>query len=122
MNHSSAYCLSVLKCCQAACTQLKSDHHDAEQKMMDERNRPDRVEVKQQQAAENAADREHPSHYEARKAEVKSERELRREAVDQENGGGVDASKDETEGFRNVTPSRAQPPEDFTARLEVRSP
>jgi molybdopterin-dependent oxidoreductase alpha subunit len=81
---------------------------------MDERSRQDRVEVKPQQAAEDAADAEHPSHYEARKEDVKGEREFRREAVEKENGGESEASSAETEGFRRVTPSRAQPPEEFT--------
>ena len=74
---------------------------------MDERSQPEGVEAKQQQQAENAADREHPSHYEARK-----------EAVDQRGGAGASSVDDES--FHHVAPSRAQPPEDFTG-LEVRA-
>jgi molybdopterin-dependent oxidoreductase alpha subunit len=88
---------------------------------MNEPGRQDQIEVKRQQAAANAADTEHPSHYQARKEDIKTEQELRREAVDESNGGGAEASSVgvAAEGFRGVTQSRAQPPEDFTG-LEVR--
>ncbi|HEX8652442.1 MAG TPA: FdhF/YdeP family oxidoreductase [Pyrinomonadaceae bacterium] len=79
----------------------------------------EQAELKQQRVAEDAADAEHPSHYKAQKEDIKGERELRREAVDQRSNDGAEASSVETDGFRSVAPSRAQPPEDFTG-LEVR--
>jgi molybdopterin-dependent oxidoreductase alpha subunit len=88
---------------------------------MDGSSRQDREQVgmKRQQAAENAADTQHPSHYQARKEEIKTEGELRREAVDEPNGSRAEASSVEAESFRGVTQSRAQPPEEFTG-LDVR--
>ncbi|MGB7925768.1 MAG: FdhF/YdeP family oxidoreductase [Pyrinomonadaceae bacterium] len=72
--------------------------------------------AKQQQAAENAADMEHPSHYQARKEDIKSEPELRREAAGEPDGSVAELSGVDVEGeaFRGVTQSRAQPPEEFT--------
>jgi molybdopterin-dependent oxidoreductase alpha subunit len=91
--------------------------------MMDESSRQEQPEVKRQRAAENAADREHPSHYEARKEEIKTARELRRETVDQEDGSPVEASSADavTGGWRGVAPARAQPPQELTG-LEVGRP
>lgn len=88
---------------------------------MNESSRRKQVEVKRQQAAANAADAEHPSHYQAAKEDIKTERELRLEAGSESNGGGVEASSVdvETQGSRGDTQSRAQPPEEFTG-LEVR--
>ena len=88
---------------------------------MNERHR-EQVDVEQSQAAANAADGVQPSHYEAQKDDIKSERELRSEAcsspgsnLSESPGGGL-----ETNTFHRASPlSRAQPPEEFTG-LELK--
>jgi molybdopterin-dependent oxidoreductase alpha subunit len=82
-----------------------------------------------QKAAETIADTEQPSHYQARKEEIKSERELRREAVDAapDDSRNSDAlinndRQGEISGPEDSTATsavRAQPPEEFTG-LEIK--
>src|SRR5688572_691023 len=80
----------------------------------------------QQRRAENTADREQPSHYEARKEDLTTEGELhqlrREEATASANVNSTDAPaedhgahvEDNTTGGDGATAPRAEPPEEFT--------
>lgn len=59
---------------------------------MNKSSRQEQDEAKRQQAAENAADTEHPSHYQARKEAIRNEPELRREAGRDSDSGRAEAA------------------------------
>ena len=67
--------------------------------------------ARQQREAETLADTEHPSHYEARKDNLRGETELRAEAAP------ADGSRDE----ESRVEASAQPAEDFSG-LELKPP
>ncbi len=82
---------------------------------MEAKNEQNQVEVEGAHEAANAADNEHPHHYDPAKQDMKTEEELQAEAAELPSSNGSAGSLDvETTHFHGEEPVRAQPPEEFT--------
>ena len=79
---------------------------------MEAENEQNQVEVEGAHEAANAADNEQPHHYDPAKQDIKSESELRAEAVEIADSDGSQVDVKRT--HHGEDPVRAQPPEEFT--------